>query len=111
MAFANGPDGKPDTADDLPLGIVNATWALEEYTATYDDDDVKFVGSIDAKGLFTPNNDGPNPERRGNRNNVGDVWVVARYTPDGASEPIRGRAHLLVSVPISMRWMTSEVGK
>ena len=111
MAFANGPDGKPDTADDLPLGIVSATWALEEYTATYDDDDVKFVGSIDAKGLFTPNNDGPNPERRGNRNNVGDVWVVASYTPDGASEPIRGRAHLLVSVPIFMRWMTSEVGK
>jgi quinohemoprotein amine dehydrogenase len=111
MAFTNGPDGKPDTGDDLPLGIVTAKWTLEEYTATYDDDDVSFVGSIDATGLFTPNNDGPNPQRRGNRNNVGDVWVVASYTPEGASAPVRGRAQLLVSVPIFMRWMTSEVGK
>ena len=51
---------------------------IEEYTATFDDDDVKFVGEIDAtSGLFTPALDGPNPERSGNRNNVGDVWVVA----------------------------------
>ena len=111
MAFANGPDGKPDTADDLPLGLVTAKWGLEEYTATYDDDDVKYVGAIDGNGLFTPNNDGPNPDRSGDRNNVGDVWVVASYTPEGSSEPLRARAHLLVSVPIFMRWMSSEAGK
>jgi quinohemoprotein amine dehydrogenase len=111
MAFANGPDGKPDTPDDWPLGLVDAKWRLEEYTATFNDDDVKFVGSIDQTGLFTPNLDGPNAERSGNRNNVGDVWVVAEFTPEGASEPLRGRAHLLVSVPVFMRWMASEVGK
>ncbi len=111
MAFANGPDGKPDTADDWPLGLVDAKWGLEEYTATFDDDDLKFVGAIDAKGLFTPNVDGPNGERSGNRNNIGDVWVVADYTPDGASEPIRSRAHLLVAPPVFMRWLSSEVGK
>jgi quinohemoprotein amine dehydrogenase len=111
MAYTNGPDGRPDTADDVPLGLVDARWSVEEYTATYQDDDVKFVGAVDARGLFTPNNDGPNPERPGNRNNVGDVWVVATYTPEGASEPLRGRAHLLVTVPIYMRWMTSEAGK
>jgi len=111
MAFANGPDGKPDTADDWPLGLVDAKWALEEYTATFGDDDLKYVGAIDAKGLFTPNLDGPNPERSGNRNNIGDVWVVADYTPSGAAEPIRARAHLLVSPPVFMRWVSSEVGK
>ncbi|MEQ1907357.1 MAG: quinohemoprotein amine dehydrogenase subunit alpha [Vicinamibacterales bacterium] len=111
MAFANGPDGKTGTADDLPLGLVTPKWELEEYTATYDDDDLKYVGAIDKNGWFTPGNDGPNPERSGDRNNVGDVWVVASFTPEGASEPIRGRAQLLVTVPIFMRWMDSEAGK
>ena len=55
-----------------------ATWSLEEFAAIYDDDDVKFVGEIDAKtGRFTPNIDGPNPARRGSRNNIGDVYAVA----------------------------------
>ena len=45
IAYYNGPDGKPDTDDDLEIGRVNATWALEEYGVTYDDDDVKFVGA------------------------------------------------------------------
>jgi quinohemoprotein amine dehydrogenase len=111
MAFANGPDGKPDTADDWPLGVVDARWALEEFTATFGDDDLKFVGTIDQTGLFVPGADGPNPERSGNRNNIGDVWVVADYAPDGVSEPIRARAHLLVAPPVYMRWMSSEVGK
>ncbi|HUR33429.1 MAG TPA: quinohemoprotein amine dehydrogenase subunit alpha [Vicinamibacterales bacterium] len=111
MAFANGPDNKADTEDDWPLGLVDAKWGLEEYTATFADDDLKFVGAIDAAGLFTPNLDGPNGERSGNRNNIGDVWVVADYTPPGAPEPIRTRAHLLVAPPVFMRWMASEVGK
>lgn len=111
MAYANGPDGKPDTADDWPLGLVDAKWGLEEYTAVFGDDDLKFVGAIDAKGLFTPNNDGPNPDRSGNRNNIGDVWVVADYTPEGEKEAVRSRAHLLVAPPVFMRWVASEVGK
>jgi quinohemoprotein amine dehydrogenase len=112
MAFANGPDGKPDSSDDWPLGLVDARWSLEEFTATFNDDDLKFVGSIDpATGLFTPNVDGPNPERSGNRNNIGDLWVTADYKPDGAAEPIRARAQLVVAPPVYMRWMSSEVGK
>jgi quinohemoprotein amine dehydrogenase len=110
VAFHNGADGKPDTADDLLLGPVDATWSLEEYTATYEDDDIKFVGEIDPKrGLFTPALDGPNPQRSGNRNNVGDVWVVAVHTPTGGT-PMRARAHLVVTVPLYMRWDFSTVG-
>ena len=85
IAYYNGPDGKPDTDDDLEIGRVNATWGLEEYGVTYDDDDVKFVGSVDQTGLFTPNLDGPNPARSSSRNNVGDVWVVASYQPPDKS--------------------------
>jgi quinohemoprotein amine dehydrogenase len=133
-----GPDGLPDTADDLDLGLVDVTWSLEEFTATFGDDDLQFVGTLDAHGLFTPNLDGPNPKRSGNRNNVGDVWVVAELAgaaqgprpagapsvpatgvagaapaaaPPEASKPLRARAHLLVTVPIYMAWFESEGGK
>jgi quinohemoprotein amine dehydrogenase len=109
-AFDNGPDNRPDTPDDIDLGVIDATWSLEEFAATYDDDDIKFVGEINAKtGLFTPAVDGPNPARKGERNNIGDVYVVATYTPEAADaksggKPLRARAHLLVTVPLYMRW-------
>ncbi len=76
---------------------------MEEYTATFGDDDMQFVGGINDSGLFTPALDGPNPKRAGNRNNVGDVWVIATHTPDGGT-PLRARAHLVVTVPLYMRW-------
>jgi quinohemoprotein amine dehydrogenase len=108
VAYQNGPDGKPNTKDDLSLGMVDVAWKLEEYTATFGDDDLAFVGSLDAvTGLFTPNIDGPNPKRTGERNNVGDVWVVGELAPNaalGTTKPMRARAHLLVTVPIYRGW-------
>jgi quinohemoprotein amine dehydrogenase len=102
IGYDDGPNDDDD-ADDLRLGVMPAAWTLEEYAVTYDDDDLRFVGAIDADGLFTPALDGPNPERSRNRNNVGDVWVVATHTrPDGTK--LRARGHLLVTVPLYMRW-------
>jgi quinohemoprotein amine dehydrogenase len=113
VAFANGPDGKPNTQDDIDLGLVDATWSIEEYAATYDDDDKDYVGAIDSKtGLFTPNLDGPNPKRRNNANNYGDVWVVAAYQPTPDAGPtLKARAHLLVTVPIYIKWDQPEVAR
>jgi quinohemoprotein amine dehydrogenase len=119
VAYANGPDGKPNTKDDIELGLVDASWAVEEYTATFEDDDKEFVGAIDGKtGLFTPALDGPNPKRRNNANNYGDVWVVASYQPnsaDASSPPgaraLKARAHLLVTVPLYMKWDEPEVAR
>jgi quinohemoprotein amine dehydrogenase len=131
IAMHNGPDGKPGTPDDLSLGIVDVKWSVEEYTATFGDDDAQFVGAIDATGLFTPAVDGPNPKRTGNRNNVGDVWVVAEFSGDniravtssngngngtgngnGATpQPLRARAHLLVTVPLYMAWFEGGPSK
>jgi quinohemoprotein amine dehydrogenase len=115
-AYANGPDGKPNTKDDIDLGLVDASWAVEEYTATFEDDDKDYVGTIDPKsGLFTPNVDGPNPKRKHGTNNYGDVWVVASYQPSGAgstpSKTLKARAHLLVTVPLYMKWDQPEVAK
>jgi len=110
VAFHNGRDGKPGTDDDLMLGMVDATWSLEEYSATFVEDDVKYVGTLSASGLFTPALDGTNAERSGGRNNIGDVYVVADYTPPGGT-PVRGRAFLLVTAPLYMDWSSTEVFK
>ena len=104
IGYINGVDKKPETADDLALGPVEVTWGIEEYGVTFKDDDVPFVGTIDQKGVFTPNLDGPNPERRQNRNNIGDVWVVASHKPGGEARTLRARALLVVTVPLYMRW-------
>jgi len=112
VAYANGPDGKADTKDDIELGPVDVSWSLEEYTATYEDDDKDFVGTIDpSTGLFTPNVDGPNPKRKHNTNNYGDVWVVATYQGAKPMNPIRARAHLLVTVPLYIKWDQAEVSR
>ena len=105
-AYHDGADGTTGTDDDVDLGMVDATWSLEEYSATLNDNDLDYVGGIDRRGLFTPALDGPNPERIGNRNNIGDVWVVASYQPESADAaiPARARSHLIVTVPLYMRW-------
>ena len=111
IGYSNGPDGKPDTKDDIELGPIDVAWSIEEYTATFGDDDKNYVGTLDDNGLFTPNVDGPNPNRRNHADNYGDVWVVASYKPPADvkdAKPIRARAHLLVTVPLYMRW-TQEV--
>ena len=110
IAYHNGADGKAGTDDDLTLGAVDATWSIEEYSATFVEDDIEYVGELSSTGLFTPNVDGINPDRPGGRNNIGDVWVVADYSPDGGT-PLRGRAHLLVAPPLYMNWASTEVGR
>lgn len=110
--YSNGPDGKPDTADDIELGAVPANWKIEEFVASYGDDDVQYVGTMDAKtGFFTPASDGPNPKRKSQRNNYGDVWAVAEFTPQGAEKPIVGRSYFIVAVPQYMQWDQPEVAE
>ena len=113
LAWSHGPDGKPDTKDDLNLGAGGCRRGrVEEYTATFDDDDVKFVGEIDRDarlvhaGAWTARI----PKRSGNRNNIGDVWVVADAQARGRGAPMRARAHLVVTVPLYMRWDFFTIG-
>ncbi len=110
IAFGAGTDEEPGTVDDLRLGLVDVDWGLEEYPVSFDDDDVEFVGAIDGAGLFTPAEDGPNPARSGDRNNVGDVWVTATYDPGiGGQAPLEARGQLVVTVPLYLRWEISPL--
>jgi quinohemoprotein amine dehydrogenase len=129
FAVHRGADGKPYTDDDVDLFQVRPKWSLQEFRVRDDDDDVAFVGAIDPNtGVFTPNLDGPNPDRKWDTNNIGDVFVCCELslnvperptsapkesdTEDAAaaSPPAReektfvARAHLLVTVPLYARW-------
>jgi quinohemoprotein amine dehydrogenase len=109
IGYSFGPDGKPNTADDIDLGPMPADWKLQEFIASYGDDDIRFVGSIDPKtGLFTPASDGPDPQRRSMRNNYGDVWAVATVNPGGGAPPISAKSYLIVSVPQYVRYDQPE---
>jgi quinohemoprotein amine dehydrogenase len=145
FAVHRGADGKPFTEDDVDLFQVRPRWALEEFRVREDDDDVAHVGSIDpVSGVFTPAVDGPNPSRKWQANNVGDVFVTAEVELDVAVRPeppkkqagkadpggarpdetaaahppqarparetktFRSRAHLLVTVPVYVKWNALE---
>jgi quinohemoprotein amine dehydrogenase len=103
LGFDDGPDGEPDTEDDLALGRVEVSWGMEEYAAIFGDDDIEYVGTINQDGTVIPAEDGPNPNRPGLQNNIGDVWVVATHARS-EMEPLTARAHLIVTVPLYMRW-------
>ncbi len=110
VGYANGPDGKPRTDDDVALGPVPVTWSMEEFhTVTYDDD-TNFVGDLSATALFTPSVEGPNPKRRFGRNNYGEVWIVAtaKDDKDKFGKPLVGKAYLVVTVPTYRRWDQAE---
>jgi quinohemoprotein amine dehydrogenase len=115
VAYAAGADGKAQTTDDIPVGLVSAHWSLEEFVSTPGDDDVNFVGKINDAGLFTPNLEGPNPARKKQANNYptnnwGDVWVTATYdTPEGKS--MKARSYLVVTVPSYVRYDQPEVAQ
>jgi quinohemoprotein amine dehydrogenase len=114
IAYAAGPDGKKATADDVSLGPVPARWSLEELYSTPDDDDVKFVGSVNDSGLFTPAIEGPNPARKKASNNFGtnnwgDVWVDAAYDSQGVT--LKSRSYLVVTIPQYVRYDQPEVSQ
>ncbi len=103
VGYDNGADGEPDTEDDLELGRVDVSWHVEEYAAVFGDDDIEFIGTMRQDGVFVPALDGPNPDRSGLRNNIGDVWVVATHArSDG--EPLTARGHLVVTVPLYIKF-------
>ena len=115
IAYSSGLDGVPMTADDIPLGPVPAHWSMSEFYSTPDDDDVKFVGMINDTGLFTPNLEGPNPQRQKNANNLptnnwGDVWIEATYDGSGA-KPMKARSYLVVTIPVYIKYDQPEVGQ
>ncbi len=99
MACSKGADGVAGTADDIEIGRVPAAWKVVELASSNEDHDVEFVGSIDGNGLFTPGDEGPNPKRFMQENNMGDVWVTASYAAPGGGT-LSARGYLLATIPL-----------
>jgi quinohemoprotein amine dehydrogenase len=70
-----------------------------ELASSNEDQDAEFVGAIDRNGLFTPGDDGPNPKRIMQENNIGDVWVTASYAAPGGGT-LSARGYLLATIPL-----------
>ncbi len=94
VGYWNGPDGEPDTEDDIRVGALPAEWSVgnhDEIAETMDD--AKFAGEIDAAtGMFTPALAGPNPDRPYSTNNAGDLKVTAK------AAGLEAEAQLIVTV-------------
>ena len=99
------PRANGTVRESVELGPVEVKWKVaprnEEAAKA---DDVKFAGSIDAAGRFTPGAAGPNPERKYASNNAGDLSVIASLEQGG--KEVKGDSHLIVSV---QRWVTPPI--
>jgi quinohemoprotein amine dehydrogenase len=93
IAYANGPDGKPHTADDIDLGPLapgDVTWSLEVFYSTGATDS---VGKISPTGFFTPAAEHPNANF--------DVWVIAtaKNETNKNGRPLVGKSYMVLTVP------------
>jgi quinohemoprotein amine dehydrogenase len=107
VAWSNGPDGKPETADDVRVGAIPATWRTEPWNEqAREERDVEFAGKFEDPnvGVFTPGDAGPNPARKYGTNNAGNLRVIATVK-DGERE-LTGEAQLIVTV---QRWIHSPI--
>lgn len=96
-----GPDQTANTDDDINIGAVQATWSVEPFDEVAKHDrDVEFAGVMNAEtGIFSPAGAGPNPQRRMNTNNAGNLKVIATLNQDG--HRATGEGQLIVTV---QRW-------
>lgn len=93
-----GPDGQPDTADDVMLDPVEAGWKLEEEKTREGDDDLKYLATSIDGGLYTPvTTYGPIAERKQHHEGIGLIAVEAALEAGGTV--LKDRALLGVTVP------------
>ncbi|AUH34209.1 quinohemoprotein amine dehydrogenase subunit alpha [Paracoccus tegillarcae] len=97
VGWLNGPDGKPETEDDIRIGTLQAEWKVTDFDAAAAAmKDAEFAGQIDETGTFHPADAGPNPERVMGTNNTGNLAVIATVKDGDAT--LEGRGHLYATV-------------
>lgn len=100
LGYAVGADGKKGTADDVLIGALPASWSLDNLNKVAAEmQDVKYAGRIENNGLFVTNDAGPNPDRKYQANNVGELKVTA--TVKDGTRTLKATAPLIVTV---QRW-------
>jgi quinohemoprotein amine dehydrogenase len=103
IGYTNSTDAQGGSA--VRLGVVPVSWSVAPHDAQAEHaQDVRFSGTVDQTGRFSPAAAGPNPARPFSGNNVGDLFVVA--TAGDATHPLQGKSHLVVTV---QRWNTPPI--
>lgn len=78
IGWWNGPDGRPETDDDIRIGAVPAEWSFDNADETAEAmQDAAFAGQMGDDGIFLPALGGPNPARKYHTNNAGVLTVTA----------------------------------
>lgn len=97
IAYMSGVDGKPNTDDDVRIGVMPASWKVDNFDAQgVAMEDSKFAGKIQANGLFIPGDAGPNPKRVKGTSNVGNLAIIA--TVKDGDQVIEGKGQLYATV-------------
>lgn len=97
VAYANGPDAKAGTADDVRLGAMPAKWQMGNLNEVAEKmRDTDFAGELTQSGLFVPAAAGPNPKRKYGTNNAGELKVTA--TVQDGNRKLSATAPLIVTV-------------
>jgi quinohemoprotein amine dehydrogenase len=92
IGYQRGPDGKVHTADDVNLGPVDVSWALQVFHAP-EGSSSDLVGTMSPSGMLSPSTTDPNVNF--------DTWVIAtaRDDKDPAGEPLVGKGYVVVTIP------------
>ena len=112
-ASTTAPTASPTRRTTSISGSSTRTWSLEEFAATYDDDDIKFVGADRREdGPVHAEHRRPEPgaarAAQQHRRRVGGGATTPPEAADGKpAKTLRARAHLLVTVPLYMRFEPS----
>lgn len=97
VGYMAGADGEAGTDDDVRIGVMPATWSVDNFDELAASmQDTEFAGEMSETGLFVPNVAGPNPARKMNTNNAGNLAVIGTVDDDG--NKVEGRAQLFVTV-------------
>ncbi len=100
VAWLNGADGEQGTDDDVRIGVVPASWAVDNFDdIAAEMQDAEYAGTMQPTGVFLPAEAGPNQKRPFSTNNAGNLKVIATVK-DGDRE-VQGEGQLLVTV---QRW-------
>lgn len=97
FAWSRGADAD-DPSDDFLLGPVAAEFSLAEEKTRPGDDDLVYLGAIEADGTYLPSGDyNPIPSREYGGEGTGMVKVIAQYTRGAI--PYTAEGLLVVTVP------------
>ncbi|RLA39896.1 MAG: quinohemoprotein amine dehydrogenase subunit alpha [Gammaproteobacteria bacterium] len=97
VGYNRGADGKPNTEDDIRIGVFPATWSHSDFDELATElEDARFAGQIDNNGRFQPAVAGINPDRYISTNNVGVLAITGTVIDD--DRELSGTARLVVTV-------------